>query len=30
MNPGEIAGLFGPASLAIYNTQEQGSEQIFI
>jgi putative phosphoesterase len=30
MNPGEIAGLFGEASFAIYNTQDQGSEQIFI
>lgn len=30
LNPGEIAGLFGKASFAIYNTTERGSEQIFI
>ncbi len=30
MNPGEIAGIFGPASFAIYNTSERGSEQILL
>jgi predicted phosphodiesterase len=28
INPGEIAGIFGPATYAIYDTQLRGSEII--